>query len=457
MENKYLISCSLLYRLSVLILCSCILLSGCSNRTNSLRMDKWEIVYNNKTGGVDIKKENLPVCNNLYTTYMYGNRTVSSMDYTKQKVDIEKTTGAIGKGACLKIVYTHKGLPTMTQYFYIYPGKDYVLTEFSLDSDTDSPISSNYMAPVNIDKMPAILEKGKNNRALFIPFDNDKCIRYKSHPLNFDTLTSYEATAIFNNNDRRALVVGSVEQDNRKTVITIGKGDIYNIGSLACFGGAADEPSHDSKSHGALTGERIKSPTILLGFFDNWCEGLEEYARVSAMIAPPRARDKAVTLGWKNREELEYTTNVLSYGWWRSNSYQHRDTDRIVLREATGNENRTRVTLAIIAGLYIPGNDFLTPPLINSIANGKDFRPVEGNGEDDENRFVRIDKDGTCYCAIFNYTGKEEKVTIVMERLGLNPERKYQVKELWRRIETSAKKQMDVLVPAQDVMLFQII
>ena len=47
--------------------------------------------------------------------------------------------------------------------------------------------------------------------------------------LTFTELTSYEVTAIFNNDDREAVVVGSVEHDSWKTGITIGKGNIYNV------------------------------------------------------------------------------------------------------------------------------------------------------------------------------------------------------------------------------------
>ena len=32
------------------------------------------------------------------------------------------------------------------------------------------------------------------------------------------------------------MVIGSVEHDSWKTGITIGKGNIYNVGSLVCYG-----------------------------------------------------------------------------------------------------------------------------------------------------------------------------------------------------------------------------
>lgn len=167
------------------------------------------------------------------------------------------------------MTYTGNNLPALVQSFYVYPAKDYVLTDFTLESTTE--IASNYMAPVNVDRMPEVLNQGENNRALFIPFDNDCWIRYQSHPLTFTELTSYEVTAIFNNDDREAVVVGSVEHDSWKTGITIGKGNIYNVGSLVCYGGIADKTTRDSKPHGALKGTK-SSHLNLVGFLKTGVE-----------------------------------------------------------------------------------------------------------------------------------------------------------------------------------------
>ena len=202
------------------------------------------------------------------------------------------------------MTYTGNNLPVLVQSFYVYPTKDYVLTDFTLESTSE--MASNYMAPVNVDRMPEVLNQGENNRALFIPFDNDCWIRYQSHPLTFTELTSYEVTTIFNNDDREAMVIGSVEHDSWKTGITIGKGNIYNVGSLVCYGGVADKTTRDSKPHGALKGTTIKSPKILVGFFEDWREGMEEYAQANAVIAPPKAWDKAVPFGWNSWGALQF-------------------------------------------------------------------------------------------------------------------------------------------------------
>lgn len=672
MKNNWSIFKSLFLGISVLTVFG-VLLSGCVEQT-ALNVGKWSLAYDAQGNGIDITKDSKLVYDNIYASYKLSDSLVSTRNYMKHTVSTEKINDNFGEGYHVEVTYTDDHLPVLVQSFYVYPEKDYVLTDFALE-DT-SIIASNYMAPVNVDKMPEVLEQGENNRALFIPFDNDCWIRYRSHPLTFTDLTSYEVTAIFNNDDREAIIVGSVEHDNWKSAITIGKGNIYNVGSLVCYGGVADKTTRDSKPHGALKGTKIKSPKVLLGFFEDWRKGMEEYARANAVITPPKVWDKAVPFGWnswgalqfhltypkalevsdyyrqnlqnnhfvnadnlvyvgldsgwnsfseaelkdfverckangqiagvywtpftdwgKNPEreikevpgcryedvylyangqpqeldgayaidpthpvieammkstselfhragfeyvkmdfmthgameadkwynpeiqtgiqgynygmklldkyfgdmyinlsispifpahyaqsrriacdawnkmkDTEYTLNALSYGWWQDKVYQFNDPDHIVLREATDGENRARVTSGVITGLFIAGDDFsnggpkevkekamkyMTNAEINAIANGESFRPVDGNGEKSEYQFVRIDKDGKAFYAVFNYMDRVLNMTTALERLGLDPSKEYKLKELWSGTESTAKANLKVTVPACDVAIFK--
>ena len=60
------------------------------------------------------------------------------------------------------------------------------------------------------------------------------------------------------------------------------------------WGHKQNEQTRDVKAHGALAGKKFKSPKVFLGFFEDWCDGVEAYAKANAVIAPPKAWEKAV-------------------------------------------------------------------------------------------------------------------------------------------------------------------
>ncbi|MDR1981939.1 MAG: alpha-galactosidase [Tannerellaceae bacterium] len=656
----------------LLVLLGIVLVCG-GNTPAKVATGRWEISYNTTTKGVTVKKDARPVYEDGYASFKWNDRLITTKEYPKGKVKKEEIHDLFGHGTAYKITYRKKEWPTLVQTFYVYPDKEYILTDFTLESANE--ISSNYMAPVNTDNIPSVSEKG-DNRALFIPFDNDKWIRYQSHPLSFDKLVSYEATAVFDNESRAGLVIGSVEHDHWKTAVELSDGDGHMVGSLVCYGGVADSLTRDAKPHGALKGKRIKSPRLFVGYFSDWRTGLEAYAKANATVAPPKPWDRPVPFGWNSwgvlqfdltyrkalevsdffrdnlqnnsfvnpenkvvigldsgwnnftEEELkdfadrckangqiagiywtpftdwgkrpereikdapgyrykdvylyangqpqeldgayavdpthpaieqqmrktadlfhrtgfeyvkmdfmthgaleadtwynpeirtgieaynygmqlldkyfgdmyinlsispvfpaqyaqsrriacdawgkikdtEYTLNALSYGWWQDEVYQFNDADHIVLQKASEGENRARITSAVMTGIYITGDDFsaggsqegkeraktyLTNADVNAVAKGKAFRPVEGNGESSENRFVMQDEEGTFYLAVFNYKEEELKTTISLPRIGLDAERTYQVKELWSGESRPVSNSLNITVPPKDVLFFR--
>ena len=271
---------------------------------NSVESEGWKISYDSNTNGVSIEQDSTLLFRDLYVTYLLDGKTISSKNYSKQKFKTSNLDDDFGKGVAFSVTYTEKDLPDLKQSFYIYPGKEYILTEFSLENASGEIVASNYMAPVNIDQSEALFEP-ENARALFIPFDNDCWIRYQSHPLAVGNLTSYEVTAIFDNDSRKGTVVGSIEHDNWKTAIDI-TSTKAGLGSLVCYGGVADTLTRDSKPHGTLSGKSIKSPKVLLGVFDDWRTGLNEYGKANAIVTPPKAWDKAIPFGWNSWGALQF-------------------------------------------------------------------------------------------------------------------------------------------------------
>lgn len=262
----------------------------------------WKIIYDktNKTlrltrpaGNVDLQ---------LFASYKWNGRLITTKDYARSILTVKPLKDAFGKGTLLQVSYRDDKLPTLVQSFYQYPGKDYLLTDFTLEAASGN-IASNYMAPVNLADMTQPLDFG-DNRALFIPFDNDKWIRFQSHPLDFSSLTSYEASAVFNNSTREGLVVGSVEHDFWKSAVIMNKTDKGYM--LSCYGGAADSTTRDLLPHGAKEGHVIKSPKVMLGVFSDWRTGMEAYGTANAVIAPVKTWKKAMPVGWNSWGVLQF-------------------------------------------------------------------------------------------------------------------------------------------------------
>ncbi|MDR1887047.1 MAG: alpha-galactosidase [Prevotellaceae bacterium] len=289
------------FRLLLLLSALFLLLSCGENKT--LVVGQWKLTFNEKQNTVSIEKDSVPIVENLYVAYRIDNRIITGRDYTSVKTERTTCFDRFGENTLFKITYKAKNLPDIIQCFYIRDDRDYIRTDFTL-RDYKTEIASGYMAPVNIDLMPAVADTN-DGRALFVPFDNDKWIQYKSHPINFDTLVSYEVSAIFNNDSRNGFVIGSIEHDNWKTAVEL-TASRHNLQGLKCYGGVADELTRDSKPHGALKGKEIKSPQILLGFFDDWRAGLDEYAEANAVINPPKAWNKAVPFGWNSWGALQF-------------------------------------------------------------------------------------------------------------------------------------------------------
>lgn len=657
------------------ILTSWIVCTGCSQNVE-LTVDSWTIKYDSESNAIDILKGDRLIYNDLYAVYKLSDTLISSKTYSYTKINKKNISDSFGQGFVYQVIYSSKeDLPDLIHSFYLYQDKDFVLTEFELEDKIG--VKTNYMAPVNLQNMEGVVEGGENSRALFIPFDNDKWIRYQSHPLNFRKLTSYEVTAIFDNEKRDGIVVGSVEHDQWKTGIDLAT-ENNQLSSLICYGGVANETTRDVKPHGFLKGKSVKSPKVFLGYFEDWRTGLEIYADANAIVSPPRKWVHAVPFGWnswgvlqfdltydkalqvsdyfrdnlqnnnfsnadglvyigldsgwnsfsegelkayadhcfengqvpgiywtpftdwaKNPDRVfsaapqytykdvylyangkpqeldgayaldpthpaveeamkevsdlfrrtgfkyvkmdfmthgameadkwynesittgiqgynygmelldkyffdmyinlsispifpaqyaqsrriacdawnkikdtEYTMNALSYGWWQDRIYSFNDPDHVVLKDATEGENRARITSAVITGLFVLGDDYseqgdkkakertlkyATNQQVNSLANGRAFRPVEGNGEKSENLFYRINEDGTSDFAFFNYSEEDIFLNISVERLGLSSGCQYIVKELWRGSEIPVQKQLKITIPAKDVLLFKFI
>jgi alpha-galactosidase len=180
---------------------------------------------------------------------------VTSMDYQTRKITHRRIRDRFGRGEEFVVVSSNGKADQMVQTFRLYKNADYFLTGMKIVRKGGA--ASNFMAPLVSDCAGHFLAAG-DNRALFVPFDNDKWVRYDAVPFGGE-LTSYEVSALYNNRDRHGLVIGSITHDTWKTGVE--SATTSNVVTrLEIFGGITSSQTRDILPHGKVGGRIIRSP-----------------------------------------------------------------------------------------------------------------------------------------------------------------------------------------------------
>ena len=125
--------------------------SNCASGDKIFSTDVWNITYDDQQGGIALTYKSKNICNGMYASYQWEGKEIKTSDYARHKISTGKVSDSFGKGHIYKVEYTDKELPKLTQYFYLYPGKEYILTDFTVEAKEE--ISSGRMAPVNVDSI----------------------------------------------------------------------------------------------------------------------------------------------------------------------------------------------------------------------------------------------------------------------------------------------------------------
>lgn len=269
----------------------------------------YELLYNTATGLSQYNWNKKPVIKGGYSAIQLD-RTVESKDYDRHRFnakDVAPFHDATGQGIRVTIQNEQKGLPTLSQIFYIYNEGPYLLTETA--ASQASALTTGDITPIAVEARGGIdIGSNGDNRVLVTPFDNDSWSRYQAKTintrLNNNNYVSSELTAIYDNTSRNGLVLGSVTHDTWKTGI-YWSGSDNKLNELRVYGGFTSQAStHDSLPHGSVTGKTVTSPKIFIGFYDDYRSGLEGYGKVNAAITPPLSFGKdipeGVPVGWNS-------------------------------------------------------------------------------------------------------------------------------------------------------------
>ncbi|MGG4091004.1 carbohydrate-binding protein [Paenibacillus lautus] len=269
----------------------------------------YELLYNTSTGLSQYNWNGKAVAKGLYSEIQLD-RMVASKDYKHHKFyknQVVPFQDATGKGIKVTVVNEDGGKPSISQIYYVYEDGPYLLTETV--ASHHSAISTGNIAPIAMEARGGIdIGSYDDNRVLVVPFDNDAWSRYQAKSmntgLNNGLYISSELTAIYDNTSRNGLVIGSVTHDTWKTGI-YWSGSNDKLNKLRVYGGFTSSTSTwDTISHGKVTGKQIASPKIMVGFFEDYRTGLEEFGQVNAAIQPPLAFGEdipeGVPVGWNS-------------------------------------------------------------------------------------------------------------------------------------------------------------
>jgi hypothetical protein len=277
------------------------------------------IRYDTETGLADIFSPEgaAPVLAGVYGETEIGGRKVRTYALSRDEgcVKAAEIAGPFGPGVEVSVRNRGNGLD-LVQRYYVYAEQKYLLMDLSVNFPGGT--STNYIAPVA--GADAELEGAQDPRFLFVPFDNDEFVRYRSDPLA-SARESYEVSAVFDNDTRRGFVIGSVSHDVWKTGVQAEARGGNRLDEFRVFGGITSFETRDTadagdgiQPHGAVSGAEIRSPKIFWGFFADWRDGMEEYGRANGIIAPPLSWDGGPPFGWNTwsavADKLDYDVYV---------------------------------------------------------------------------------------------------------------------------------------------------
>jgi len=268
-------------------------------KISPMSLGSCRIEYDLANGTFNILKDSKLIVSNAYAMVRVP-ETITSMDATRHEI-----TGRQFGTNQLDIKFTVESLlprgGRMIQTFWLNRYQDYLFLDVEIVGNPS--VSSSFMAPL-VTESPASPLPGGDDRTLFVPYDNDKWVRYNSVPFG-RSVTSYEVSAWFNNESREGLVIGSVEHDTWKTGVK--STTVRNrITSLEAFGGMASHQTRDILPHGKVSGALIKSPKIMVGFFPDWRAGMITYGRENTKSAPRRLWTNGVPFGWNSWGKLQF-------------------------------------------------------------------------------------------------------------------------------------------------------
>lgn len=276
------------------------------------------INYDAKQKTIAVSQSGKIIFSGAKASVIVNGKTISVNDYPEAVFAKEAISDDLGKGLKYTLTYKDKSKATLIQSFYVYNNQDYFITQLEILGNGQQ-IATNYIAPLDLGKIA--FDKIENLHTVFVPYDNDAFISYNSKKL--DTIAhnnSAEVGIIFNNTSRNGFIVGSLEHTIWKSAVkTINQNKAASFSAWAGY--SEKENTRDSIAHGIVKGDKVASPKFFVGYYSDWRNGMEQYAKTNRIVEKPYvfAWDKLTPVGWNSwgvlmeKINFENTTKVADF------------------------------------------------------------------------------------------------------------------------------------------------
>ena len=268
-----------------------------------------KIAWHVQTGRFDIVWRNGNQLSGIESgAQLADGRTLLTSAYAQHTLVPPVQAAGPGKAREITIRSSAPGIPALLQHISLPDDQPWVSIQAELDPDA-SAIGTRHFDAVLLKGSGAIqIQDAANLRVLHVPYDNDMWFRFKSEPVTEikpgETFASSELTAIYDNQSRQSIILGSITHDTWKTAVDVhAQGgritalDIY--GGITAPNGVRSE-THDTVPHGIVHGARVLSPRTFIGSYPDWRDGLEAYGDANAAFHPPLHWTAGVPMGWNS-------------------------------------------------------------------------------------------------------------------------------------------------------------
>ena len=181
-----------------------------------------------------------------------------------------------------------------------------------LSDSEGKEISTRFLAPMCMyggGGVTGPLFDGLFSKMLLVPYDNTMWLRYEAVPLRAGR-KSYDFSLLFMEDTREALLMGATDFSIWKNAIACASKESRQLQAIS---GVADDGTHDSAPHGALTGKEVESAPFIFAYGEDYRDMLEAYGDYLAKKNPILQWKGGVPFGFNSWAGLAFNLNAENF------------------------------------------------------------------------------------------------------------------------------------------------